>query len=279
MTGETNRETPILEFRHVSLDFGGPPVLDDVGFELLPGQMIVITGTSGSGKTVLLHTAIGFFQPDSGEVLVEGRHIERLGETELLSIRGALMGLVFQEDAVFSSLTVFENTAFRLVEHGWKEKDVEKAVLEILRFVGLENDADKLPEELSIGMRHRLEIARALAGWPPIMFIDEPTSGLDPINARRIMDLVLRARDVHGISSLYVTKELYEIPYLARHHAEEDENGVVTIREGPPPGAPPTRVFLLHDGALTFTGSVEEFEASSLPPVLEMTHPDLHRRG
>lgn len=183
--------------------------------------MVVVTGTSGSGKTVLVHVIVGFIKPTTGEVLVGGNHVESLTERQLLSLLSSTVGLVFQEDALFSGLSTYDNAAFRLVEHARPPDRVEEAVQEILTFVGLEDDADKLPEELSIGMRRRLEIARALIGWPKLMLFDEPTSGLDPLNARRILDLLIRARDVHGITSVVVTKEMYEIPYLANHVADE----------------------------------------------------------
>jgi ABC-type transporter Mla maintaining outer membrane lipid asymmetry ATPase subunit MlaF/menaquinone-dependent protoporphyrinogen IX oxidase len=271
----TSAAPPAIEFRHVTVVLDEKPVLRDVSFALERGQMIVITGRSASGKSVLLHSAIGFFQPTEGEILVDGAHIERLDETALLPIRSASMGLVFQEDALFSGLSVYDNAAFRLVEHGWSEEATETAVGEILRFVELETDMRKLPEELSIGMRRRLEIARALVGWPPIMLFDEPTSGLDPLTAKRIVDLTIRARDIHGISSLYVTKELHEIPYLASHAAEAMADGTVEIRRGEPPHAPPLKVLLLDRGAVALFGSAREFEASTLPAALEMTHPVL----
>jgi phospholipid/cholesterol/gamma-HCH transport system ATP-binding protein len=270
----SDEKAPVLEFRHVSLELGGAPVLADVSFALARRETVVVTGRSGSGKSVLLRTAIGFFAPTEGEVLVEGRHVESLDETELLALRSEKLGIVFQEDALFTGMSVYDNAAFRLVEHGWGEAETERAVAEILSFVGLERDAEKLPEELSIGMRRRLEIARALVGWPRLMLYDEPTAGLDPITAKRILELVVRARDVHGVSSLYVTKELHEIPFLANHMAEVLADGSVAFREGRPPGAPETRVMLLDHGRVALLGSPEEFAASRLPAALEMTHPE-----
>ncbi|MEW6213356.1 MAG: ATP-binding cassette domain-containing protein, partial [Acidobacteriota bacterium] len=179
MTSPDEKEI-VIRFEHVSLSFDDKRVLDDVSFALERGWMTIITGDSGSGKTVLLRLAIGLLQPDSGKILIEGREVEKMTETALLHLRSLTMGLVFQEDALFTGLSVYDNTAYRLVEHEWAEADIEKAVTEILRFVGLEQDMEKLPEELSIGMRKRLELARALVGWPPIMLFDEPTSGLDP---------------------------------------------------------------------------------------------------
>ncbi|HWP42400.1 MAG TPA: ATP-binding cassette domain-containing protein [Blastocatellia bacterium] len=263
--------TPAIEFRNVSLSFDHTQALKDVSFKLQHGQMIVITGLSRSGKSVLLHLAIGLLEPDEGEVLIEGHAIKDLSEKELLELRSTRMGIVFQEDTLFTGMTVYENAAYRLTEHAWSEEDTDRTVQEILRFVGLEKDADKLPEELSIGMRRRLEIARALAGWPPIMLFDEPTSGLDPITTKQILDLVIRARDIHGIASLYATKELHEIPYLAGHCAAKDGAGVISVRGGEARQLRQMKVMVLESGKVAFFGDPDEFEKSSLPAVTQLT--------
>ncbi|HXF38185.1 MAG TPA: ATP-binding cassette domain-containing protein, partial [Blastocatellia bacterium] len=193
-------DSPVIEFRGVSKSFDVKQALVDISFQLGRGETICITGVSGSGKSVLLRVASGLDLADDGEVLVKGGEIGALDEAELLALRSATMGMVFQEQSLFTGMTVFENTAYRLDEHEWSEEDQERAVSEILSFVGLEEEIDKLPEELSIGMGRRLEFARALVGWPEIMLFDEPTSGLDPINSRIMLDLVIRARDIHHIS-------------------------------------------------------------------------------
>src|SRR5262249_30070519 len=159
---------------------------------------------------------------------------------------------------LFTGLSAFENAAYRLVEHKWTEQQIEPAVRQILRFVGLENDAEKLPEELSAGMRRRLEIARSLVGWPPIMLFGEPPSGLDPINARMVQDLVIRARDLHKTSLLYATKAMNEIRYLAQHHASEDSSGVSVIVSGLAPGRPKASVMVLANGAIAFRGGLSD---------------------
>lgn len=263
-----------LEFRRVTLELGGRAVLSDVSFVLRPRQTIVVTGLSASGKSVLLRTAAGLLRPDAGEVLVGGRHVESLGEDELLALRAESIGIAFQEDALFTGLTVGENAAFRLSERGWDEAAIELAVGEVLAFVGLERDAEKLPEELSIGMRRRLEIARSLVGWPRLMLYDEPTSGLDPLTAKRIMELVVRARDLHGVSSLYVTKELHDVAFLASRHAVARPDGAVVYEDGPAPDAPETRVLLLDGGRVALLGSPDELAASALASALAMTHPE-----
>jgi phospholipid/cholesterol/gamma-HCH transport system ATP-binding protein len=263
--------SPAIEFREVSLSFDEKPVLRDINFKLKRGEMIFITGVSGSGKSVLLRLAIALEHPDSGQVLIEEQDVSLLDEIELLNLRGSRMGIVFQEDSLFTGLSVYENVAYRLQEHGVDETEIEKAVMEVLRFVGLDRDAEKLPAELSGGMRRRLEIARALVGWPSIMLFDEPASGLDPLTASQVLDLIIRARDLYGISSLYVTKKLDEIPYLARHRALKTDNGVI-IEETGDTSAPPTRVMVLDGGQIVFSGSVADFEQSSLPPVVRLTH-------
>ena len=189
-----NSQTPAIEFRNVNVSFDDRRVLDDVSFTLEHGQMILLTGISGSGKSVLLRLAIGLLKPDSGQILIDGKQIQDMDESELLAVRGGLMGMVFQEDSLFTGLTVYENAAYRLEEHGWAEEEIERAVAEVLRFVGLDGEEQKYPEELSGGMKRRLEIARALIGWPSIMLFDEPTDSLDPLAAAKVMDLVIRSR-------------------------------------------------------------------------------------
>jgi len=264
------RQIPAIEFKNVYLSFGSQQVLTDISFTLAHGEMLVITGVSGAGKSVLLRLAMGLLKPDSGQILIEGRHIETLKESDLLNIRGGLMGMVFQEDSLFTGLSVYDNAAYRLVEHGWSEQDVEKAVRETLSFVGLEGEETKLPEELSGGMKRRLEIARALIGWPRIMLFDEPTMGLDPIVSIKVLDLIIRARDIKQISSLYVTKKIYEIPYLANFSALTRQDGDVITAEAPLEKLPQTKMIVLDEGKIVFTGSVEEFKESALPAIKEL---------
>src|SRR4026209_672245 len=137
------------------------------------------------------------------------------------------MGIVFQEDSLFTGLPVYENAAYRPEEHGWSENEIERAVGEVLRLVGLDGEEEKFPEELSGGMKRRLEIARALIGWPRIMLFDEPTMRLDPLAALKVLDLLIRARYINHISSLYVTKKIREIHYLSDLRAVSETNGDV----------------------------------------------------
>ena len=255
MDANIDRQPPAIEFRNVFFSFDDHQVLHDISFKLECGDMLVVTGVSGSGKSVLLRLAMGLLKPDSGQIFIEGREIENLNESDLLDIRGGLMGMVFQEDSLFTGLPVYENAAYRLEEHGWTEEEIERAVAEVLRFVGLDGEEQKFPEELSGGMKRRLEIARALIGWPRIMLFDEPTMSLDPLAALKVLDLVIRARDINHVSSLYVTKKIYELDYLANDK---------------------TRVMVLKDGRVVFSGYVQEFKTSELPAIKELLALDHH---
>ena len=269
-------ESPAIEFRNVSVSFDDQPALTDISFELSSGSLVFLTGASNSGKSVLLRLAMGLLKPDSGQIFILGREIEALDESDLVALRGGLMGIVFQEDSLFTGLSVYDNAAYRLEEHGWTEEQIEKAVLEVLRFVGLEGEEEKFPEELSGGMKRRLEIARALIGWPSIMLFDEPTMSLDPIVAVQVLDLIIRARDINKISSLYVTKKPYEIPYLASYYAAKDASGRIVISEAPPDKLPLTKVMVLEQGRIAFAGSVSEFQNSDLPTIKALITLDSH---
>jgi phospholipid/cholesterol/gamma-HCH transport system ATP-binding protein len=269
-------QIPAIEFRNVSLSFGEHAALSDVSFSLPKGEMIILTGVSGSGKSVLLHLAIGLLKPDAGQVLIEGREIQQLAESELIDLRGGLMGMVFQEDSLFTGLPVYENAAYRLEDHGWAEDQIKTAVEEVLRFVGLEGEEKKFPEELSGGMKRRLEIARALIGWPRIMLFDEPTMSLDPLAALKVLDLVIRARDINQISSLYVTKKIHEIPYLANYQAERTDAGEIRIVEAPATNSPKTTIMVLDEGRIAFKGSAAEFGRSELKAIRELSTLDRH---
>jgi len=271
-----NSQIPAIEFRHVVLSFGENIALNNVSFTLNHGEMILITGVSGSGKSVLLRLAMGLLRPDSGQILIEGKEIQKLDESELITLRGGLMGMVFQEDSLFTGLPVYENAAYRLEEHGWSEDEVERAVAEVLRFVGLEGEESKFPEELSGGMKRRLEIARALIGWPRIMLFDEPTMSLDPLAALKVLELVIRARDINQISSLYVTKKIHEINYLATYRGETLPNGEIRIGEAPATNLPQTRVIVLEEGRIAFDGSAADFAKSELKPIQDLLTLDRH---
>lgn len=263
---------PALEFRNVSLSFGDTVALKDVSFVLPVGAMYFITGASGCGKSTLLKLALGLQQPDMGDILINGVSIVGLPEEELLAIRLRTLGMAFQDQASFTGISVFDNVAYRLVEQGLESEEVERLVHQMLRWVGLFDDRNKLPDELSGGMERRLELARALAGWPPIMLYDEPTSSLDPVNATEILRLIMYGRDQQNESSLYITKELDEIPYLAGHLVELNEAGGFREIDAEGTDRPDTLVMLMEDGQIVFTGTAGEFMQSALPAVSYLTH-------
>jgi phospholipid/cholesterol/gamma-HCH transport system ATP-binding protein len=264
-------QTPAIEFRNVSISFDDVQALQNISFTLPRGEMICITGDSDSGKSVLLRLALGFLRPDEGQIWINGRETTAMEEDDLLAVRRETMGMVFQDNSFFSGQTVYENTAYRLDDRDWPEDEIERAVVEVLTFVGLENDQEKQAEDLSGGMKRRLELARALVGWPSIMLLDEPTAGLDPINARQVLDLIIRSRDLHHTSSLLGAKALHEIHHLARHRAREGAHGgYVEPVAGYVLGV---QVRLLEDGRIAFFGSPQEFAQSSLPAVQHMLHP------
>lgn len=265
--------TPAIEFCHVSVSFDELRVLRDVSFVLRPNEMLFVTGASGAGKSVLLHLAAGLFPPDRGRIFIQGREISALGEREKLAIRGDRLGLVFQDEALFTGLNVYDNAAFRLVERKCPEDKVDAAVREILGFVGLEQEIEREISELSGGMKRRLELARAIIGWPPIMLFDEPTTGLDPINSRQVRDIIIRAREFHQMSSLFVTKVMDEIEYLATRRARKTEAGDIVIVKADARQLPQTRVLVLDQGDVVFLGGHEDFSNSRLPAVMRLVHP------
>jgi phospholipid/cholesterol/gamma-HCH transport system ATP-binding protein len=279
MNTHIDPQTAVIEFRNVFLSFDNRLALNDISFTLGRGEMILLTGVSGSGKSVLLRLATGLLKPDSGQIFIEGKEIEELDEEELIDLRGGLMGIVFQEESLFTGLPVYENAAYRLEERGWSEEEIDKAVTEVLRFVGLEGEENKFPEELSGGMKRRLEIARALIGWPRIMLFDEPTMSLDPLAALKVLDLIIRARDINEISSLYATKKIHEIQYLANFRADLQASGEIVTTEAPSTKLPRTRVIVLEDGRIIFNGSATDFAQSDLTAIREMLTLDPHNHS
>ena len=274
---------PAIEFRHVSISFGELQVLRDVSFTLSPNEMLFVTGASGSGKSVMLRLAMGMLSPDEGQIFIQGCEITALEEEVLLDIRGKQLGLVFQDEALFTDRDVYDNAAYRLVEHDWPLDKVDTEVREILGFVGLNHDLEKEVFELSGGMKRRLELARAIIGWPQVMLFDEPTTGLDPINAQQVRDMIIRARDLHRMSSLYVSKAMHEIEYLVSHYARRNPQGAIEMLKAETGSRAQTRVLVLDDGEIAFLGSYEQFCESSLPAIIRLlrpqpssTNPDFH---
>jgi phospholipid/cholesterol/gamma-HCH transport system ATP-binding protein len=245
-----------LEFADVWLGFEEGPILRGLSFHVQPRETLVLLGETGTGKTLALKIAAGLLCPDRGAVHVLGQEITDKSESELLEFRRKV-GFVFQEGALFDSLTVGENVAYRLEEDGLSEEEIRPRVEEVLRFIELEHTVDMLPSELSGGMRRRVSIARALIDRPPLVLYDSPTGGLDPITSQTIITLILRLRDVYGVTALLATHRLQDGFALANFHFDPQTRAV---KRGPPPQKDPvlTRFLVLREGRIYFEGRPEE---------------------
>ena len=254
-----------IEFQEVSLAFGDRVILDRVSFTVRQGEAKVVMGGSGTGKSTLLRLALGLLKPDAGRILIDGEDVTHYSEEEMMSVRRKI-GMVFQEGALFDSLSVYDNVAYRLREQQVPEEEIGPVVLRMLRFVDLEDSAGKMPNELSGGMRRRVGIARALVGNPKIIFYDEPTAGLDPITARTICELALKLRDLEEVSSIFVTHRIQDIEVLAREYVVRDDQGNLLFeQEGERLCLINTRFLMLKDGKIIFSGTDEEIRESSNP--------------
>ena len=244
---------PALDFSDVWLGFEEGPILRGLSFSVQPRETLILLGETGTGKTLTLKLAAGLLCPDSGTVRALGQDITGKPERELLEFRRQV-GFVFQEGALFDSLTVGENVAYRLEEDHVSEEEIGPRVGEVLRFVELEHTVDLLPSELSGGMRRRVSIARALITRPPIVLYDSPTAGLDPITSQTIITLILRLRDVYGVTALLATHRLQDGFALANFHFDPATR---TVRREPTPESASaiTRFLVLRDGRIYFEGS------------------------
>src|SRR5437899_147377 len=222
--GDFGFDTPhkTIVFEDVAIGFEGTQVLDGVSFELRRGETKAVLGVAGSGKSTILKLCLGLIRPDSGRVYVLGHDITTMSEEELFDLRSHI-GIVFQESALFDSLTVRDNVAFRLTEEKIPEQEIEQRVREALRFVELEHTLDMLPSELSGGMRRRVGIARAIITHPEILLYDSPTGGLDPITSTTIIELIMKQRDVYKTSALLVSHRLQDAFMLASHYYDAME--------------------------------------------------------
>lgn len=252
---------PVLEMKDVVKSYGKNTVLNGISFRVWPGETKIIIGASGSGKSTILKLAMGLEKPDSGQILIENQDITTLRERDMANVRMKI-GMIFQESALFDSMSVRDNVAYQLRENGMREEDVEAIVRKDLGFVGLEDAIDKFPAELSGGMKRRVAIARALASEPGIMFYDEPTAGLDPITSRKINQLIITLRDMKGVSGVFVTHRMRDAFTLASQYAVQD-NGTVQFRhEGQDLCIANTRFLMLRDGRVIFEGPDEVLRRS-----------------
>jgi len=262
---EPDRILPAIEFRDVHLSFDDKKILNGVSFTVRRGETKIILGRSGGGKSTTIRLILGLLKPDSGQILVDGEDITHYTEEEMMSVRHK-MGMVFQEGALFDSLSVFENVAYRLQEQGVDEETCEKEVRRMLRFVDLEDAIDKMPSELSGGMRRRVGIARALVGDPTIVMFDEPTAGLDPPTARTICELAIKLRDLEDVSSIFVTHEMNNLEYLSSEYATVNEDGeVIYEMEGEKLCLINTEVIMFRDGEIIFSGKDEQLRKNEDP--------------
>lgn len=257
-----------IHFRDVHIGFGEGDILRGVSFSAQPRETLILLGETGTGKTLTLKMAAGLICPDSGEVEVLGQKISSYPETELLDFRRQV-GFVFQEGALFDSLTVAENVSYRLVEDGLPESEIQPRVQEVLRFVELEHAINQLPSELSGGMRRRVSIARALITHPPIVLYDSPTAGLDPVTCQTIITLILRLRDVYGVTALLATHRLQDGFAMANFHFDPKTKQVTRDANLDGPDVPKTRFMVLRDGRIYFEGTPQE--------ILDSKDPYLHR--
>lgn len=264
-TNEPERIVPALEFRDVYLSFDEVEILKGISFTVRRGETKIILGRSGGGKSTIIRLVLGLLKPDSGQILIDGEEITHYTEPEMMDVRQK-MGMVFQEGALFDSLSVYDNVAYRLHEKRLPEEEVEKEVRRMLRFVDLEDAIEKMPSELSGGMRRRVGIARALVGDPKIVMFDEPTAGLDPPTARTICELAIKLRDLEDVSSIFVTHEMQNLEYLCSEYATVNENGeIVFEQEGEKLCLINTEIIMLREGEVIFSGSDEQLYASPDP--------------
>jgi phospholipid/cholesterol/gamma-HCH transport system ATP-binding protein len=260
---------PIILFDHVSLAFDDKEILRDVSFTLQTAHTKIFLGASGAGKSTILRLILGLLKPDAGRIFVNGERIDNMKEDDLMKVRADL-GMVFQEGALFDSLTVRENVGYKLFEESAIPiEEVNRRVEEVLGFVRLGEFIDRMPSELSGGQRRRVAIARAMTAKPRILLYDEPTTGLDPITSLSIDEEIIKLRDIEGVSSIVVTHQLRDAFYIAEHMAVRNGAEVVFERS-PPRKADEAEFIMLKDGRIAFEGNASELrEMSTKDPYLE----------
>ena len=252
---------PVIVFEDVVMSFGENEVLRGVSFHLPRGETKAVFGVAGSGKSLILKLALGLIRPDSGRIVVLGEDVTQMQEAQLFELRGKI-GMVFQESALFDSLTVRENVAYRLMEeHGVYDENIDRRVREALRFVELEQTLDLNPSELSGGMRRRVAIARAIITQPELLLYDSPTGGLDPVTSNTIIELIVKQRDVNKTSALLVTHRLQDAFTMATHQFDKQNNRMIAL----PPGQHcdvPMSFLVLRDGKVIFDGDLHNLANS-----------------
>ena len=255
---DATRVTPAVEFRNVRFAYGDQVILDDISFKVMRGELLIVLSASGGGKSTILKLTLGLMKPDEGRILIDGEDITDYDEEALNRVR-LRIGVHFQDGALFDSLSVYDNVAFRCHEQGVPEDIIEQEVRRLLRFVNLEDAIDMMPAQLSGGMRVRVGIARALAGKPQTLLMDEPTGGLDPPTARSMCELGIKLRDLRDVSAILVTHGIDNVRFIASTYAAHGPNGeVMLIEEQDRLCLINTKIMMLRSGRIIFNGSDEE---------------------
>jgi phospholipid/cholesterol/gamma-HCH transport system ATP-binding protein len=252
---------PIIVFDAVSLAFDDKVILREVSFTLKTGHTKIFLGASGAGKSTILRLILGLLKPDGGQIFVNGEQIDKMSEDEMMAVRHDL-GMVFQEGALFDSLTVRENVGYKLQELQWKPADANRRVEEVLGFIGLADFIDRKPSELSGGQRRRVAIARAMAAKPRILLYDEPTTGLDPITSITVDEEIIKLRDLEGVSSIVVTHQLRDAFFVAEHTATRGGTDLA-FEKASPAKCDEAEFIMLRDGRIAFEGNAGELRAAS----------------
>jgi phospholipid/cholesterol/gamma-HCH transport system ATP-binding protein len=246
---------PVVALHNVAVGFDGPPVIENVSFSVAPAETRILLGPAGVGKSVLLKLILGLLRPLEGSVELFGEDISHMPEEKLFPLR-ARAGMVFQEGALFDSLTVRDNVAYQLIQEGVPDEEIDARVHDALRFVGLEQTFDLFPSSLSGGMRRRVAIARALINQPELILYDSPTGGLDPVTCETIIELIVKQRDVRATPSLLVTHRLQDAFTLCTHRYSSEQGRMVPLPEGQTNHN--TTFLMLDEGHLIFDGSLHE---------------------
>ncbi len=254
---------PIVVFDRVSLAFDDAVILRNISFTVITGHTKIILGASGSGKSTILKLILGLLKPDAGVVWVNGERVDQMTERQMMKVRADL-GMVFQEGALFDSLSVAENVGYKLSEEMRIAPDlVRSRVAEVLGFIGLAELADRMPSELSGGQRRRVAIARAMAAKPQLLLYDEPTTGLDPITAVTVDDEIVKLRDLENVSSILVTHQLRDAFYVATHEAEHRNDGRLEIVHADEEKVEEAEFMMLRDGCIAFEGHAADLRGAS----------------
>ena len=253
---------PVVEFRNVSIGFDGNQVLRDISFRVERGETLVLLGPAGCGKSLVLKLANGLLAPDSGEICIFGQSLNTMTQAGVYAMREHV-GMVFQESALFDSMNVESNVAYRLIEEGVAEEETHNRVVEALRFVELEKAITKFPSELSGGMRRRVSIARAIISNPDLILYDSPTGGLDPITSNTIIELVVKQRDVSHTTSLVITHRLQDAFTLATHRYDESSGHMQKIPDGGIEAS--TKFLVMREGHVVFDGTTQQLVHSDDP--------------